>query len=53
MHIAVRQNLGHRVTHGFADAQLALRAAGGGVFLVVTRHRGPSEKSSLWPGIAV
>ena len=38
VHAAVRENIGHRMTHGFTDAQLALRAARGGTFPVVTRH---------------
>src|ERR1700742_4088977 len=39
MYIAVRQDLRERVTHGFADPQLTLRAAGGGgLSLMLARH---------------
>src|SRR5262245_47350888 len=39
MHIAVRQDLRERVTHGLADPQLTLRAAGGGgLSLMLARH---------------
>src|SRR6185312_2205905 len=41
---ALRQDLGDGVSHDFADAQLALRAAGGGTPLVVLRH-----VVSQWP----
>ena len=39
----LRQNIGDRVTHGLADAQLTLRAAGGGTFLVMAGHCGLSK----------
>ncbi|WP_426616342.1 hypothetical protein [Bradyrhizobium sp. McL0616] len=35
MHTALRQNLGYRVANLFADAQLSLRAAGRGTFLLM------------------
>jgi hypothetical protein len=36
----VRENIGNSMAHGFADAQLPLRSAGGGIlFLVMTWHR--------------
>ena len=38
MHAALRKNVGHRVAHDLADAQLALRAAGDGVLFVVAGH---------------
>ena len=31
VHGTVRENIGNSVAHGFADAQLSLRAAGGGI----------------------
>jgi hypothetical protein len=34
----MRENIGNRMAHGFADAQLSLRAAGGGTLLVVAGH---------------
>ena len=46
VHAALRQDVGDRVTHGFADAQLALRAAGGGTLLVVAGHSSKSKLSS-------
>ncbi|MGY3610370.1 MULTISPECIES: hypothetical protein [unclassified Bradyrhizobium] len=36
--ITVRENLGNRMAHGLADAQLTLRAAGGGTLLLMTGH---------------
>ena len=33
VHATLRKNVGDRMAHGFADPQLALRAAGGGIFL--------------------
>jgi hypothetical protein len=38
VHAAVDKNIRNRVTDGFADPQLTLRAAGGGTFAVVARH---------------
>jgi hypothetical protein len=38
VHAAVDKNIRNRVTHGFADPQLTLRAARGGIFAVVARH---------------
>src|SRR5258706_11155282 len=39
VHAAMGENLGNRVPHQFADAQLSLRAAGGGTLvLVMARH---------------
>jgi hypothetical protein len=38
MHATLRQNIGDRMAHGLADAQLALRAAGGGTLAVVAGH---------------
>jgi hypothetical protein len=38
VHAAVDKNIRNRVTHGFADPQLTLRAAGGGTFPVVAWH---------------
>src|ERR1700743_3122714 len=38
MNIAVRQDLGNRMAHGLADAQLALRAAAGRVLLMMAGH---------------
>src|SRR5260370_21420285 len=45
MHAALGKNVRDRVTHGFTDAQLTLRAAGGGVLLVVAGHWGLSKSS--------
>jgi hypothetical protein len=50
--VALRQNLRNRVSHGLTDPQLALRAAGSGVFGMVAGHGGPKKQLS-WPGIAV
>jgi hypothetical protein len=40
MHVALRQNLGHRMANLFADAQLALRASAwrGTLLLMVAGH---------------
>src|SRR5262249_16129419 len=38
MHAALGENIGQRMPHQLADAQLPLRAAGRGFFLVVARH---------------
>jgi hypothetical protein len=38
VHAAVDKNIRNRVTHDFADPQLTLRAAGGGIFAVVAWH---------------
>ena len=39
VHTAMGENVGNRMPHRLADAQLPLRAAGSGAFfLVVTRH---------------
>ena len=38
MDAAVRKNLRNRVADGFADPELTLRAARGGVLFVVTGH---------------
>ena len=38
MDMTLRENFGDRVTHGFADAQLALRAAGMFCLLMMTWH---------------
>jgi hypothetical protein len=43
MHAALRKNFRDGVAHDFADAQLALRAAGGGSLLVVAGHCGLSN----------
>ncbi|CUU14123.1 hypothetical protein CDS [Bradyrhizobium sp.] len=40
MHIALRQNLGHRVANLLADTQLALRAARRGTFLLMVAGHG-------------
>src|ERR1700681_4054090 len=45
MHAALRQQIGDGVTHDFADPQLTLRAAGGGVLFVVTGHCRLSKSS--------
>jgi hypothetical protein len=50
MHTALRQNLGYRVANLLADAQLTLRAAGRGTFLlVVAGHRRKSpRRARVW-----
>ncbi|WP_246229828.1 MULTISPECIES: hypothetical protein [Bradyrhizobium] len=50
MHTALRQNLGYRVANLLADAQLTLRAAGRGTFLLMmARHRRKSPRPArVW-----
>jgi hypothetical protein len=36
--VTLRQNIGDRMAYGLADAQLPLRAAGGGTLGVMTGH---------------
>jgi hypothetical protein len=42
----LRHNVGNRVAHGLADAQLTLRAAGGGTSLVMAGHCRLSKTNS-------
>jgi hypothetical protein len=37
----MRENIGNRMAHGFADAQLSLRAAGGRTLLLVVAGHYP------------
>ncbi|GEC17006.1 hypothetical protein [Nitrobacter winogradskyi] len=43
MNLTLCQDIRDRVTHGFRDAQLAVRAAGMFLWLVTTRHERPSK----------
>jgi len=38
VHATVAENIGNSMAHRFADAQLPLRTAGRGIFLVMTSH---------------
>ncbi|MCS3542313.1 hypothetical protein ACK28Q_42850 [Bradyrhizobium japonicum] len=50
MHIALRQNLGHRVANLLADTQLALRAARRGTFLLMVAGHGwkSPRRARVW-----
>ena len=49
MHAALRENVGHRVAHQLADAQLALRAAGRGTFFLMMAGHNRVLKSLVMP----
>jgi hypothetical protein len=51
VHAALRKNIRNRMTHGFADAQLTLRAASGGILFVVAGHLIYLVMPGLDPGI--
>jgi len=46
VNVTLRQNIGDGMAYGLADAQLPLRAAGGGTLGVVTGHLSKSQLSS-------
>src|SRR3954470_17565630 len=53
VHLAARQQIGHRMADELADAQLALRAAGRGFTGMLVLGHLFRCLCSLWPGVAV